>query len=252
MSMKKKKTWDYESINPYKKNAPFFVRMEHLARYRWAREIARRNKAINILDIACADGYGTNQMYAEGRIVQGIDKSESLIHKAELKYKKCIFHAMDVDEKDIAIKNLSPFDAICCFETLEHVKYPIKLLELLSSCLARNGFLMISVPNGDFEPLDADGEIISEYHKHTFSDGQLTRMIENCGMQIEQKLHQHLSAQLHRNFNVTVRDNPTTSEEMEGFFPSDEHSLNLLSEVFAWPDEVQGKSYNMIYLCKKV
>ena len=250
--MDKKKTWDLESINPYKKEAPFFVRMEHLARYRWAREMMRRSGARTALDIACADGYGTNQLSVEGRQVHGVDKSESLIQKARLKYKTCEFHVIDADEDDVDIKNLSPFDAVCCFETLEHVMYPIKLLELLRECLSRGGYLMLSVPNGEYEPLDENGDIASQYHRHIFSDGQLTKMLINSGFEIEEKLHQHLSAQLHRNFNNTVRDRDTTSGELEGFFPDDAHSLDLLSEVFAWPDEVKGKSYNMIYLCKKV
>ncbi len=249
--MDKKNKWDYESINPYKRKAPFFVRMEHLGRYRWAREILRRNKSKKVLDIACADGYGTNQLWAEEREVYGVDKSVSLIQKAKLHYKKCTFKAIDVDENETALKNLSPFDAICCFETLEHVKYPIRLLELLGECLSRDGYLMLSVPNGDFEPTDKNGDITSEYHEHAFSDSQLKRMIKNCGMKVEQSLHQHLSSQLHRNYNNVIRDREVTAEEIEDFFPKGEHSLNILSEIFAWPDSVKGKSYNMIYLCKK-
>ena len=250
--MDKKETWDLESINPYKRGEPFFVRMEHLARYRWAREMLRRREAKSVLDIACADGYGTKQLMADGRKVMGVDKSVSLIQKARLGCKLADFHVIDVDENETAVKNLSPFEAICCFETLEHVKYPIRMLELLSECLTRNGALMLSVPNGDFEPVDASGEILSQYHKHIFSDMQLSGMIENCGFRIEEKLHQHLSAQLHRNFNNTARDRDTTTEELESFFPKDPAKLDLLSEVFAWPDDIQGKSYNMIYLCKKV
>jgi 2-polyprenyl-3-methyl-5-hydroxy-6-metoxy-1,4-benzoquinol methylase len=244
--------WDMESINPYKKGAPFFMRMEHLARYRWAREMMRRRGANVVLDIACAEGYGTNGLWAEGRKVIGVDKNEELIQKARLHYKKCEYHVVDVDENEMAIVNLSPFDAVCCFETLEHVKYPIRMLELLNECLTRDGYMMLSVPNGEYEPLDENGEVLSKYHLHAFSDNQLSKMIERCGFEIEQKLHQHLSSQLYRNFNTVIRDRETTTEEMEGLFPTDAHSLDLLSEVFAWPDDVQGKSYNMIYLCKKV
>ncbi len=248
----KNNKWDMESINPYKKSAPFFMRMEHIARYRWAKEMMRRRGASTALDIACAEGYGTNVLWAEDRKVIGVDKNPELIQKAELHYKKCEFHAIDVDENEISILNLSPFDAICCFETLEHVKYPIRLLEVLHECLNRDGYLMLSVPNGEFEPVDENGDIVSEYHLHAFSDTQLSKMLQKSGFEIEQKLHQHLSSQLYRNFNTVIRDRETTTEEMEGFFPNDAHSLDLLSEVFAWPDDVQGKSYNMIYLCKKI
>ena len=244
--------YDFENINPYKKDAPFFVRMEHLARYRWAREMLRRNSAKSVLDIACADGYGTKQLCDGDRKVVGADKSVSLIQKAQLNCRTADFHVIDADENEQALINLSPFTAVCCFETLEHMKYPIRMLELLNECLARNGFLMLSVPNGEFEPVDDNGEILSRYHKHVFSDAQLSVMMENCGFRIEQKLHQHLSAQLHRNFNNTVRDRDTTTGELESFFPREKEKLDLLSEVFAWPDDVKGKSYNMIYLCKKV
>lgn len=249
--MDKKKLAELESINPYKKQAPFFVRMEHLARYRWAREILRRRKSNAVLDVACADGYGTKQLVAEGRKVIGVDKSVELIQKAKMFYKDCEFKVLDVDEDEVNLLNLSPFDAICCFETLEHVKYPIRLLEVLSESLSRDGILMLSVPNGDFEPTDNNGELISDYHKHAFTDSQLTKMLKKCGLNIEAKLHQHLSAQLHRNYNVTLRDRDVTVDELEGYFPKDEKSLDILSEIVAWPDDIQGKSYNMIYLCKK-
>ena len=207
----------------------------------------------DVLDIACADGYGTKQLCAVDRKVVGVDRSVSLIQKARLGCKMADFHVIDVDENETAVKNLSPFDAVCCFETLEHVKYPGKAAGAFKRMhWAGAASSCFRCPTGNLSLWMQTGRFLSQYHEHAFSDMQLTGMLEHCGFAIEEKLHQHLSAQLHRNMSNTARDRDTTTEELESFFPQGQvEKLDLLSEVLAWPDDVQGKSYNMIYLCNK-
>lgn len=250
--MKKKNNLEFESINPYQKTAPFFVRMEHLARYRWAREILRRKKSKRVLDFACADGYGTNQLYADGRFVLGADKSKELISKAKDNYTDCNFETIDIDKEADEIKKIAPFDAVCSFETLEHLDHPKRALKLFYECLEKNGHLLLSVPDGDYEPKDIDGEIISKYHLHAFSRTKIIQMLDRSGFKIEQVLHQHLGAQLHKNFNLIIRDRQISKEELLDLFPSDEKSLDILAELFAWPDDVKGNSYSTVILCSKL
>lgn len=249
--MKKKHKADFESINPYQNMAPLFVRIEHLARYRWAREILRRKKSKRVLDIACADGYGTDNLFVEGRYVLGVDRAQDLIQKAKDQYTDCEFIAYDIDIEPEKIEAYAPFDAICCFETLEHLKHPKKMLQIFSNILNKKGYLLLSIPDGEYEPLDSDGNIISDYHLHAFSQDNMASMLEEYGFNIQEILHQHLSSALHRNYNRVIRDHNLTHQEIVNLFPKDKRSLDLLSEVFAWPDKVKGDSYSTLFLCTK-
>jgi SAM-dependent methyltransferase len=204
-----------------------------------------------VLDIACADGYGTNNLFIEGRYVLGVDRAEDLINKASIKYSNCDFIACDIDTQLEKVKGYAPFDAICCFETLEHLKYPRKVLQMFYDIITKDGYLLLSIPDGEYEPLDSDGNIISDYHLHAFIKDDMISMLEECGFKIQGILHQHLSAALHRNYNRVVRDHSITYNEFVDLFPKDKRSLDLLSEVFAWPDRVKGDSYNTIFICTK-
>ncbi|MCK5130276.1 MAG: class I SAM-dependent methyltransferase, partial [Clostridiales bacterium] len=223
--MKKKHKADYESINPYEDKAPFFVRMEHLARYRWAKEMLRRKKLQRVLDIACADGYGTNELFADGRFVLGADRDKALISKANSRHTNCTFETIDIDKQPDRIRAHAPFDAICSFETLEHLKHPKRALKVFNECLCDDGYLLLSIPDGKYEPKDCDGNIISDFHLHAFSNTRIVKMLDRAGFKIEQVLHQHLGAQLHKNFNLIVRDRQISKQELLKMFPSDEKSL---------------------------
>ncbi len=249
--MKKKHNADFESINPYQRQAPFFIRMEHLARYRWAREMLRIKKSKQVLDIACANGYGSSQLCADERFVLGMDKSYDLIDDAKKRYKGCKFEICDIDENPDMIKKHSPFDAICCFETLEHLKYPQRALYIFSECMTTDGYLLLSIPDGSYEKKDSKGNIISEFHLHAFEVSDIINMIDKSGFIIEKVLHQHLSAQLYRNFNVVARDRGIKAAELEKLFYKDCDNLDLLSEIYAWPDDVKGNSYSTVFLCRK-
>lgn len=249
--MKKKHKADFESINPYHNDAPLFVRVEHLARYRWAREMLRRKKAKRVMDIACADGYGTDNLFIDGRYVLGVDRDSQLVEEASSNYNNCDFIICDIDNEAEVLEEKAPFDAICCFETLEHLRYPKKALELFYRMMGKGGHLLISIPDGKYEPIDSDGNIISDFHLHAFSYDEISAMLNDSGFWIVEILHQHLSAKLHKNFNTLIRDRDITKEEFENFFPKDKRSLDLMSEVFAWPDEIKGNSYSTIFLCTK-
>ena len=249
--MKKNNITDCESINPYDNTIPFFISMEHLARYRWAKEMLRRKKAQRVLDIACADGYGTIQLYKKGRFVLGADRDEILIKKAKAEYSDCEFDVIDIDTQAKKVVQQAPYDAICCFETLEHIQYPEKAIELFYECLNKNGYLMLSVPNEQYEPKDEKGDIVSKYHLHSFTPNQIKDMVNDCGFKIEKTLYQPMCVALHKNFSNTIRDRGVSKQELTDFFTNDKKSLDILAEVFGWPDETKGKSYSNIYYCKK-
>ncbi len=71
----------------------------------------------------------------------GIEPSKSAINNASVEIKKYIKQGTF---EDIRI-NKNYFDIICCFMTMEHVYYPLKVLKKSYSCLKKNGFLALVV-----------------------------------------------------------------------------------------------------------
>ena len=60
----------------------------HLGRYNFAMQFIKDK---NIIDIACGEGYGSNQLAGVAKTVTGIDIDNETIENAKLKYKKIIY-----------------------------------------------------------------------------------------------------------------------------------------------------------------
>ena len=116
-----------EYCDPFDDNNNYYMRLEHLGRYIWAKDIIKKLKCDNVLDVACANGYGTKILSDVCKNITGIDNKKVYIEYAINNYNSdnINYMVMDIDKNEINDK----FDAAICFETLEHVKYPEKLLK---------------------------------------------------------------------------------------------------------------------------
>jgi len=122
------------------------LRGEHLARYRFAREDLDFEGA-RILDVACGLGYGWRNRRGSGLVV-GADLDHSAVREGAA-------HFGGQDRAFLVANGLhlpfrgSSFDLITCFETLEHVPDPERLLAEIRRVLSTDGVLAISTPNRD-------------------------------------------------------------------------------------------------------
>lgn len=152
-----------------------FIKLEHLGRYLFACDyLKEQSMTENVLDIACGTGYGCYLLSNQIRNVVGIDKNiEEVAHQ----YKKdnIIFIKQDIDKVDLA----STYQAIICFETLEHVNNPNRLLKQISKSLTSKGFFLLSVPNAKYEKLDENGNNLDIYHKTIFKLDDLLDQLKN-------------------------------------------------------------------------
>lgn len=121
------------------------IEAEHLARYSWACRFAPGKR---VLDAACGMAYGTAMLVdAEASEVVGIDIDESLI--AEVRRVAPPNASFDVgDLRELPYED-DDFDLIVCFEAIEHVPDPEKVLDELSRVLRDDGLLALSTPNRD-------------------------------------------------------------------------------------------------------
>lgn len=94
----------------------------HLARYVWALPFCV-NK--DVLDAACGTGYGTDLLDTVAKYAFGVDSSEEAINYARWSYG--LNFGVD-DLENVGMKH-PDLDLIVTFETIEHLKDPVKFLK---------------------------------------------------------------------------------------------------------------------------
>jgi len=140
---------------------------EHLARYRWAAELVKGKR---VLDAGCGTGYGSELLAREGAAeVVGVDVDEAVVEAAQrVAPDGASFATADLRELP---PGLGDFDAVVCFEVLEHLDEPETALDALAAVLRPDGLLVVSSPNRDVYPPG------NPYHKHEFLPDELAQAL---------------------------------------------------------------------------
>jgi 2-polyprenyl-3-methyl-5-hydroxy-6-metoxy-1,4-benzoquinol methylase len=123
------------------------IACEHLHRYEIAAELT---SGLRVLDLCCGAGYGSAVMAAGGATVHGVDIDVATVDVAAATVGRdtgATFEARDalsfLREENIAAR----FDAIVCFEGLEHVPDVEAVFEELRHCAEAGVQLVVSMPN---------------------------------------------------------------------------------------------------------
>lgn len=141
------------------------IRRDHVARYEWAaRTLPARTR---VVDFACGIGYGTQILQDAGHPATGYDVDRKAIDYARTFYGRAEFRLANGECP------LVSFGAAVCFETIEHVADPRRLLESL-----RGGSLLLaSVPNEDVFPF---GDGVAFHHRH-YTKAQFAELLDQSG-----------------------------------------------------------------------
>jgi SAM-dependent methyltransferase len=94
----------------------------HLAVYQW---IAERCAGLDVVDMACGEGYGVDVLARRARRVTGVDANPEAHDHARLKYTRPGVRFV----RDLVQSYDEPCDAIVFLQTIEHVEEPEALLE---------------------------------------------------------------------------------------------------------------------------
>jgi SAM-dependent methyltransferase len=119
------------------------VAAEHIARYRWAVSFCGGRR---VLDAGCGVGYGSELLNQAGAAsVVGVDVSEAALALA----RSAVTDGVTLEAGDITALNHpdDSFDLIVCFEVIEHVEDPERVLDELRRVLRPDGLLLLSSPN---------------------------------------------------------------------------------------------------------
>jgi len=248
---------DSEYIDMYQISPEnFWVALEHMGRYAYAAWLVKKRRFNTVLDVACSNGFGCEQLAKSGAQVMGVDSNAKLIDAAKERHKhlgNISYMTLDIDEDGWTKKlDADKFDAIICFEAIEHIKHPQKLLTSLVERLMPNGRLLLSVPAAEYEPLNEEGVPKNPYHRHVFSRLDISAMLTKAGLSVEQVLGQPEMNRLLRKHNTFCSRNPEIEPFTTSSFKVSPESLQYFIQMFAYPEKGSLQdAYSHLYLLKK-
>ena len=112
----------------------------HLAVYEW---VAARCAGLDVVDMACGEGYGVDVLARRARSVTGVDANPEAHEHARLKYTRPGVSFA----RDLVQSYSEPCDAVVFLQTIEHVEDPRAVLDHFRSLLREGGTAYVSTPN---------------------------------------------------------------------------------------------------------
>jgi 2-polyprenyl-3-methyl-5-hydroxy-6-metoxy-1,4-benzoquinol methylase len=109
----------------------------HLAVYQW---IAERCAGLEVVDMACGEGYGTDVLARRARRVTGVDANPQAYDHARARYSRPGVSFV----RDLIETYIEPCDAVVFLQTIEHVKEPE---QALAHFKAMADTVYVSTPN---------------------------------------------------------------------------------------------------------
>jgi SAM-dependent methyltransferase len=133
---------------------------EHLARYWWAASLASGKR---VLDAGCGTAYGSEILARAGASeVVGVDVDpQAFAHASADRLRLEVADARDLPHRD------GSFDLAVCFEVIEHVDDPERIMDELRRVLGPDGLLVVSSPNRNVYPPG------NPHHRHEFTPDEL-------------------------------------------------------------------------------
>jgi SAM-dependent methyltransferase len=112
----------------------------HLVVYEW---IARRCAGLDVVDLACGEGYGTDVLGRAARSAIGVDANPEAHEHAAARYARPGVRF----ERDLIETFNEPCDAVVFLQTIEHVQDAAAVLRNVRSMLRPGGRAYVSTPN---------------------------------------------------------------------------------------------------------
>lgn len=151
------------------------ILQEHVARYTYAAtQIQARLKMSGplIWDAPCGVGYGTRLLAEQipGALLYGVDLDPETIEYANARYAHphINFYSADLDTHGVGLL----FDAIVCFEGIEHMKDLGHVAKILCQSLRQGGLVFVSTPRRNGPGAG------SEFHTTELSRDELVSLFE--------------------------------------------------------------------------
>ena len=152
------------------------MQMEHLQRYL---SLLSTVKGLDVLDVACGEGYGSNLMSGTANSVTGVDISQEAVEHANGRYHRDNLRFLQGSATDLSMFEDASFDAVVSFETIEHIDEPSQkaFLKEIGRVLRPDGFLIMSTPD---KKIYSDlHDYHNEFHIHEFYKGEFVDFLKS-------------------------------------------------------------------------
>lgn len=233
------------------KKENLWMKAEHIGRYLFAADYFEKIGARKIVDIACAEGYGTKILTGRGFTVCGADISSDYIEVAK---RRCqgLFFVVDLETQPLPAA-FEPSDGAVCFETIEHLEDGNVLLSKLHDCLNSGGTLLLSFPNSAFEKFDENGINYDPFHLRVYTREGMKDMVEKNGFVLKEEYGQSLCNLLYVAESSARRAGLLTQKEIDELFRYDGTSILNLSKLIGYPNKKMLKrSYSFLWILKRL
>lgn len=155
------------------------VFLSHFCRYRWVATLIEESRKGWILDAGCGSGYGAFMISLSSYHpdVDGIDNSAKCIEWARATYERRS-SLITYTQADLALLPAldETYDAVVCFEVLEHTEDPVAVLKELERVLQSGG-------DGDFFCSIPINHPDTRYHKRSYSVTEARKVINSVSWQ---------------------------------------------------------------------
>jgi 2-polyprenyl-3-methyl-5-hydroxy-6-metoxy-1,4-benzoquinol methylase len=147
----------------------------HRARYQFAAAYVAGRR---VLDVGCGEGYGAALLAEHAEEVVGVDYSAAAVDHARKTYQRSNLRFLVADATAPA-PVAGQFDAITCFEVIEHILGDDQLLAGLARMLNPEGWLLMSTPNALVDTLfeTVSAREHNEYHVNLLRPAQLRQRV---------------------------------------------------------------------------
>jgi len=112
----------------------------HLAVYEW---VAERCAGLDVVDMACGEGYGVDVLARRARRVIGVDANPEAHQHARLRYSRPGVRFV----RELVESYAEPCDALVFLQTIEHLPEPAAVLRHFKQLLRPDGTAYVSTPN---------------------------------------------------------------------------------------------------------
>lgn len=155
---------------------------------------ASEQEAIRTLDVGCGNGYFTYQAAMHGTRALGITPDPGEVGRCEemraflgVPDDRLGFLQASLDDLASEAQYRGAFDQILMLDVIEHIRDDRKALDHAYSLLNKDGFLLVSVPNRDFE-LSRKEPHVSRHERgwhvrHGYTFAQLEALMEEAGFE---------------------------------------------------------------------
>lgn len=152
------------------------IRGDHLARYRFAARVLP--SGARVADFLCGIGYGASVLAEAGCSVVGYDREAAAIAYGREFYQRrnMLLRCGDALEEARFLAD-GTFDAVVCFEGIEHIEDPLPLLREFARVAPR---LLVSVPNEAVFP--HRGQI--KFHYRHYRRGEFFALLAEAGWRV--------------------------------------------------------------------